>query len=97
MGCSVPAVLSVRILESPKQRYLAATLMTMAIPCASQSAMIFGMLAPYGLRYILAVYLSLFTTFAVTGFLLHRFIGGESPEIFLEIPPYRMPNLRSLL
>jgi len=96
MGCSVPAVLSVRILESPKQRYLAATLMTMAIPCASQSAMIFGMLAPYGLRYILAVYLSLFTTFAVTGFLLHRFIGGESPEIFLEIPPYRMPNLLSL-
>jgi ferrous iron transport protein B len=97
MGCSVPAVLSVRILESPKQRYLAATLMTMAIPCASQSAMIFGMLAPYGLRYILAVYLSLFTTFAVTGFLLHRFIGGESPEIFLEIPPYRMPNAGSLL
>ncbi|MDQ1261401.1 MAG: ferrous iron transport protein, partial [Euryarchaeota archaeon] len=96
MGCSVPAVLSVRILESPKQRYLAATLMTMAIPCASQSAMIFGMLAPYGLRYILAVYLSLFTTFALTGFLLHRFIGGESPEIFLEIPPYRMPNLLSL-
>ncbi|MDD4162409.1 MAG: ferrous iron transporter B [Methanothrix sp.] len=97
MGCSVPAVLSVRILESPKQRYLAATLMTMAIPCASQSAMIFGMLAPYGLRYILAVYLTLFTTFAVTGFLLHRFIGGESPEIFLEIPPYRMPDLSSLL
>ena len=97
MGCSVPAVLSVRILESPKQRYLAATLMTMAIPCASQSAMIFGMLAPYGLKYILIVYFTLFCTFAVTGFLLHRFIGGESPEIFLEIPPYRMPNLHSLL
>ena len=97
MGCSVPAVLSVRILESPKQRYLAATLMTMAIPCASQSAMIFGMLAPYGLKYILVVYLTLFYTFAVTGFLLHRFIGGESPEIFLEIPPYRMPNYHSLL
>ncbi|MBN1235218.1 MAG: ferrous iron transporter B [Methanotrichaceae archaeon] len=97
MGCSVPAVLSVRILESPKQRYLAATLMTMAIPCASQTAMIFGMLAPFGLRYVLAVYLSLFITFAVTGFLLHRFIGGESPEIFLEIPPYRMPDLGSLL
>lgn len=97
MGCSVPAVLSVRILESPKQRYLAATLMTMAIPCASQSAMIFGMLAPYGLKYILMVYLTLFSTFVITGFVLHRFIGGESPEIFMEIPPYRMPNLASLL
>jgi len=97
MGCSVPAVMSVRILESPKQRYLAATLMTMAIPCASQSAMVFGMLAPYGLRYIVMVYLALFTTFVVTGYMLHRLIGGESPEIFLEIPPYRMPDLSSLL
>ena len=97
MGCSVPAVLSVRILESAKQRYLAATLMTMAIPCASQSAMIFGILAPYGLRYIFIVYATLFLSFVVTGYLLHRFIGGESPEIFLEIPPYRMPNPRALL
>ena len=97
MGCSVPAVLSVRILESPKQRYLAVTLMTMAIPCAAQSAMIFGMLAPYGLKYILMVYLTLFLTFVITGFILHRIIGGESPEIFMEIPPYRMPNPGSLL
>ena len=96
MGCSVPAVLSVRILESAKQRYLAATLMTMAIPCASQSAMIFGILAPYGLRYIFIVYATLFLSFVITGCLLHRFIGGESPEIFLEIPPYRMPNLQAL-
>ena len=97
MGCSVPAVLSVRILESAKQRYLAATLMTMAIPCASQSAMIFGILAPYGLRYIFTVYATLFFSFVVTGYLLHKFIGGESPEIFLEIPPYRMPNPKALL
>lgn len=97
LGCSVPAVLAVRVLESPKQRYLAATLMTMAIPCASQNAMIFGMLAPYGLRYIAIVYSTLFLTFVGTGFLLHRFVGGESPEIFLEIPPYRVPDARSLL
>jgi ferrous iron transport protein B len=97
MGCSVPAVLSVRFLDSPKQRYLAATLMTMAIPCASQSAMILGILAPFGLRYIAAVYLSLFLAFVAAGLLLHRVVGGESPEIFLEIPPYRIPDAVSLL
>jgi ferrous iron transport protein B len=97
MGCSVPAVLAAGMMESPKQRFLAITLMTMAIPCASQSAMVFGMLAPYGLKYIAMVYLTLMLTFVVTGNLLHRFIGGESPEIFLEIPPYRMPDARSLL
>ena len=97
MGCSVPAVLSVRMLDSPKQRYLAATLMTMAIPCASQSAMIFGMLAGFGLKYVAMVYGTLFLTFVVAGFILNRFIGGESPETFLEIPPYRMPDMRSLV
>jgi ferrous iron transport protein B len=97
LGCSVPAVMAVRILESPKQRYMAATLMTMAIPCASQSAMILGILAPQGLKYIAIVYITLFSTFVITGALLHRLIGGESPEIFLEIPPYRMPDMRSLL
>jgi len=97
MGCSVPAVLAVRVLDSPKQRYMAATLMTMAIPCASQSAMVLGILAPSGLRYVAMVYLSLFLAFVSAGMLLHRIIGGESPEIFLEIPPYRMPDARSLL
>ncbi|OPY47703.1 MAG: hypothetical protein A4E47_00153 [Methanosaeta sp. PtaU1.Bin028] len=97
MGCSVPAVLAVRVLESPKQRYLAATLMTMTIPCASQTAMIFGMLGQYGLKYIAMVYATLIMVFIVTGLLLHRLIKEESPEIFLEIPPYRMPDPHALL
>ena len=58
--------------------------------------MIFGILAPYGLRYIFIVYATLFLSFVVTGYLLHKFIG-ESPEIFMEIPPYRMPNPEALL
>lgn len=97
MGCSVPAVLAVKVLDSPKQRYMAATLITMAIPCAAQSAMILGILAPSGLRYVAMVYVSLFVVFVGAGILLHRLIGGESPEIFLEIPPYRIPDAKSLL
>ncbi len=97
LGCSVPGVLAVRILDSPKQRYIAATLMTMAIPCASQNAMVFGILGPYGLRYIAIVYCTLFLVFIATGFILHRIIKEESPEIFMEIPPYRIPDRKSLL
>ncbi|WP_369424691.1 FeoB small GTPase domain-containing protein [Methanothrix sp.] len=97
MGCSVPGVLGLRVLESSKQRFLAATLMTMSIPCASQTAMVFGILAPYGLRYIFAVYATLLTVFIISGMLLHRMIREESPEIFMEIPQYRMPVAGALL
>jgi ferrous iron transport protein B len=97
MGCSVPGVLGLRVLESSKQRFLAATLMTMSIPCASQTAMVFGILAPYGLRYIFAVYATLLTVFIISGMILHRLIREESPEIFMEIPQYRMPVIGALV
>ncbi|HOO53206.1 MAG TPA: ferrous iron transporter B [Methanothrix sp.] len=96
LGCNVPGVMATRILESPKQRYLAATLMAVSVPCAAQNAMIWGLLGPFGLRYIAIVYGTLFLVFVTAGFILSRIIGGESPEIFLEIPPYRVPDGRAL-
>jgi ferrous iron transport protein B len=92
LGCNVPGVMATRVLESPKQRYLAATLMAVSVPCAAQNAMIWGLLGPHGLRYIAVVYCTLFLVFITTGVVLSRLIGGESPEIFLEIPPYRLPD-----
>ncbi len=96
LGCNVPGVMATRVLESPKQRYLAATLMAVSVPCAAQNAMIWGLLGPFGLRYIAIVYGTLFLVFVTAGFILSRIIGGESPEIFLEIPPYRVPDGRAL-
>jgi len=96
LGCNVPGVMATRVLESPKQRYLAATLMAVSVPCAAQNAMIWGLLGPFGLRYIAIVYGTLALVFITTGFILSRIIGGESPEIFLEIPPYRVPDGRAL-
>lgn len=96
LGCNVPGVMATRILESPKQRYLAATLMAVSVPCAAQNAMIWGLLGPYGLRYIAIVYGTLVLVFITTGMILSRLIKGESPEIFLEIPAYRLPDPLSL-
>ncbi len=96
LGCNVPGVMATRVLESPKQRYLAATLMAVSVPCAAQNAMIWGLLGPFGLRYIAIVYGTLFLVFITAGFILSRIIGGESPEIFLEIPPYRLPDSEAL-
>ena len=97
LGCSVPAVIAAGTLRSPKQRFIAITLMTMSLPCASQSAMIFGILGQYGVKYIAMVYAALLLVFVTSGAILHKIVGGDSHEIFMEIPPYRWPNLRSLL
>lgn len=96
-GCNVPAVLSTRILEGKRERFIAAALIAMSIPCMAQTAVIIGLLGAYGLQYIAVVYGTLFILFISLGMLLNRLMPGESPEIFVEIPPYRIPHLKTLL
>ena len=94
LGCNVPGALSTRTLETRKQRFIAATLMAIAVPCMAQIAMIFAILGPYGFGYLCLVFLVLSAVYVLGGLLLNKFVKGESPEIFLEIPPYRRPSIR---
>ena len=96
LGCNVPGVLSSRALETRKQRFISATLTAISVPCMAQTAMIFGILGPYGMRYIAMVYATLFAVFIIAGLLLNKFVKGESPEIFLDIPPYRRPSMKAI-
>jgi ferrous iron transport protein B len=93
LGCNVPGALASRTLETRKQRFISATLMAIAVPCMAQTAMIFGILGPYGLSYIFLVFGTLIIVFLAGGLVLGRCVKGESPEIFLEIPPYRRPSI----
>jgi ferrous iron transport protein B len=97
LGCNVPGALSTRILESHKQRFISATLLGIAVPCMAQTAMVFGILGKYGLHYILIVFLTLAVLYLIMGLILNRVVKGESPEIFLEIPPYRHPAALAIL
>jgi len=97
LGCNVPGALSTRILETRKQRFISATLLAISVPCMAQTAMVFGILGRYGFQYILIVFLTLLTLYLLMGLLLNRIIKGESPEIFLEIPPYRRPSALATL
>jgi len=97
LGCNVPGILSSRALETRKQRFISATLTAISVPCMAQTAMIFGILGPYGMRYIAMVYATLFTVFIVAGLLLNKFVKGESPEIFLDISPYRRPSMKAIV
>ena len=96
LGCKVPAILAVRVLESRRERLIATALTLLAAPCMPQSAMIMSILAPYPVRYTAAVFLILAATGAAAGLALNRILKGETPELFIEIPPYQAPSLPTL-
>ncbi|OKY77727.1 MAG: Fe2+ transport system protein B FeoB [Candidatus Methanohalarchaeum thermophilum] len=97
LGCNVPGALATRTLESEKQRFISSTLLAISIPCMAQTAMIFGVLGPFGMQYIFIVFITLALLYLVMGLILNNLTEGESPEIFLEIPPYRKPDLVTVL
>ncbi len=96
-GCNVPAILATRILESRRERFIAATLISIAVPCAALQAMIFGLVGARGGQYVAMVYGTLFVVWVVLGFILNHTVRGFSPELLIEIPPYRLPPWRAVL
>jgi ferrous iron transport protein B len=97
LGCNVPAVLATRILESKRERFIASTLVSIAVPCAALQAMIFGLVGQRGGQYVVIVYGTLFLAWVILGIILHRAVKGFSPELLIEIPPYRLPPWRIVL
>jgi len=96
-GCNVPAVLATRILESKRERFIAATLVSIAVPCAALQAMIFGLVGKQGGQYVAMVYGTLFVVWIILGIILNHTVRGFSPELLIEIPPYRLPLWRTVL
>ena len=96
LGCNVPGILSTRVLESKRERFIASTLISIGVPCVPLQAMIFGLLGKFGGFYVGGVYLVLFSLILILGIILNSTLSGYSPEFLLEIPPYRFPPLTIL-
>ena len=96
LGCNVPGALATRVLETRRERFIAATIMAIAVPCAALQAMVVGLVGEHGMGNLAIIYGTLLAVWVLLGVIFNRTLKGESPEIFLEIPPYRIPYLRGL-
>lgn len=97
-GCNVTGIIGTRLLDNKRQRMIAAFLLSMTIPCASQTGFIAAMADRIGGWYILL----LLTTLAVLWHTLGRIIGAYETdknyqELCMAIPPLRLPRLKPSL
>ncbi len=96
LGCNVPGAMAGRVLETRKERFISATLMAICVPCMAQLAMVAGLLGRAGIFGFAVVFGTLFLLWVGLGGLMKLFLHGETPEILVEIPPYRLPYGRAL-
>ena len=93
-GCSIPAVMSTRILESRRDRFITAMLSTM-IPCVARATIIFGLIGYFlGPHLAFALYAINLLVIAAAGKVLTVLSPQVTPGLILEIPSYKVPSPR---
>jgi ferrous iron transport protein B len=100
-GCTVPAIMATRTLESKRDRFIT-IFMTPFMSCGAKLPVyvVFGA-AFFARRPGMLVFLLYFTGMilaVVTGLLLkHTIFKGKPSHFIMELPPYHMPRMRHIM
>jgi ferrous iron transport protein B len=108
-ACAIPGIMATRTIENPKDR-LATIMIAPFMSCSARlpvytlmigaffsGKMIFGFLS-IGALLIMAMYLlGIFVAIGVAWVLKRTILKAPTPPLVLEMPPYRVPNLLTIL
>jgi ferrous iron transport protein B len=91
-GCNVPAIYTTRIMESRRERLLAAFAITF-VPCSARTIIILGLVAAFvGIEWALLLYLINIIIIFVFGRIAIKVMPGTSSGLIMEIHPFRVPS-----
>jgi len=92
-GCNVPAIQACRIMETRRERLLAAFAITFA-PCVARTIVILGLVAAFvGTGWALALYaVDILVIFAL-GRIALKVVPGKSTGLIMEMHSFRVPSM----
>jgi ferrous iron transport protein B len=95
-GCSVPACYSCRIMESKRDRFITAFIITL-IPCTARGIVIFGLVGAFvGIHWAFLLYaINICIAFALAR-CAFRILPGEPVGLIMEMHPYKLPSLKTV-
>ncbi|MDO5844032.1 MAG: ferrous iron transport protein B [Methanocorpusculum sp.] len=90
-GCSVPAIMSIRMLPTKRERIIASVLVTM-LPCSARTVVISGIVASFvGFAAAFSIYGIIFILVFLIGCILSKVTPGEQYGMILEMAQLRKP------
>lgn len=96
-GCNVPACLGCKIMETRRERLLAAFVTTL-VPCAATTVIILGLVGNFlGIHWALALYILDLAIIFTLGRLAFRVVPGEPTALIMEMHDYRWPHMKTIL
>ncbi|MBP2030607.1 ferrous iron transport protein B [Methanohalophilus levihalophilus] len=91
-GCSVPAIMATRTLNTMRERRIASVLISL-IPCSARTIIILGLVGTFvGFWAAVSIYVLELVIILSVGWLLGRALPGERTGLIMEISPLRTPD-----
>ncbi|MEM3396234.1 MAG: ferrous iron transport protein B [Thermoplasmata archaeon] len=91
-GCNVPACVGCRIMETERERTLAAFLSTL-VPCSARTVVILGVVGMFlGIHWALALYALNILVILGIGKMASMYMPGTGTGLIMEIPDFRLPQ-----
>jgi ferrous iron transport protein B len=92
-GCNVPAIRACRIMETKRERLLAAFAITFA-PCTARTILILGLVAAFvGAGWALALYVIDIAIIFALGRIALKVVPGQSTGLIMEMHSFKIPSL----
>ncbi len=96
-GCNVPACLGCRIIETRREKLIAAFVSTL-VPCAARTVIILGLVGAFlGFQWALALYAFNILVILLLGRLAFRVLPGEPTALIMEMGDYRWSDPKTVL
>ncbi|NPV50525.1 MAG: ferrous iron transport protein B [Candidatus Methanofastidiosum sp.] len=96
-GCVTMATITVRTLDSKKERIIATLLLALGVPCSAQIAVIFAMASALSFNALLFVFSVVLLQLIIIGALSSKIIKGQSSDFIMELPPLRVPKFSNII
>jgi ferrous iron transport protein B len=95
-GCSVPACIGCRIMETKRERFLTA-FVVLLIPCAARTVVILGLVGKYvGIAAVVGLYLFDVALVFALGRIAFKVLPGEPVGLIMEMPNYKRPSAKTV-
>jgi len=96
-GCNVPACLGCRIMETKREKFLAAFVTTL-VPCAARTVIILGLVGTFlGIQWALMLYVFNLLVIFVLGRFAFKTLPGEPTALIMEMHDFKMPHIKTVL
>ncbi len=96
-SCITMAIMTARMLDTKKERFVVSMLLSLGIPCAPLFAVMFVIFAKLHWSAMVVVFGTIVLKIMLAGIVMNKLIPGRYSGFIIEVPPLRIPDLRPIV